>query len=426
MKHFKDISSLENLKKQFRSLAMENHPDKGGDSEIMKQINNEYDNLFPIWKNISAASNSETSYSTRSEFYTQNGWKGENYSSNLGTKEIAAIIRNYVKEIYSDCKFSVRYESYSGGSSFSVRLMEAPFNIFEDGRELESLSINQYHLGASTQGMTENASKMIIDIVDLINSYRMDDSDGMIDYFHTNFYYSVAIGSYDKPFKVVAREKKARDMRQYETVEVTEIKKSKELQAIEVPYSGQKLQTGMNIKIKSSFNHGISRGFIYQIQTVDEYSVRTLKLKKNLKEKVTSYNTRGNTFNATIANFEKWLQSGASTIVEIKEVTVEKEVKKQVKRLVRAENDIETTTESSNQTKNDINCTISKDINTKTHDNIYVLKIGQKLSKDDYMDIANRLKFIGGYYSKFKKGFIFKSDPRNKLVQTLPNYNIAL
>ena len=51
MKYFKDIKSFEDLKKQFRKLAMKYHPDRPhGDSETMKTINNEYDILFPIWK----------------------------------------------------------------------------------------------------------------------------------------------------------------------------------------------------------------------------------------------------------------------------------------------------------------------------------------------------------------------------------------
>ena len=50
-KYFKNVKSLEDLKKQFKSLLKANHPDNGGDAETMKEINCEYDALFPIWKN---------------------------------------------------------------------------------------------------------------------------------------------------------------------------------------------------------------------------------------------------------------------------------------------------------------------------------------------------------------------------------------
>jgi DnaJ-class molecular chaperone len=44
--------TLEELKAQYRKLAFAHHPDRGGDPEAMKQINNEYDELFPRLKDI--------------------------------------------------------------------------------------------------------------------------------------------------------------------------------------------------------------------------------------------------------------------------------------------------------------------------------------------------------------------------------------
>lgn len=49
-KYFKNVKSLEDLKNQFKALARKNHLDAGGNGEIMKEINCEYDGLFPIWK----------------------------------------------------------------------------------------------------------------------------------------------------------------------------------------------------------------------------------------------------------------------------------------------------------------------------------------------------------------------------------------
>ena len=43
MKYFKDLNSMEAVKKQYRKLAMKYHPDRGGDEEVFKQINNEYE-----------------------------------------------------------------------------------------------------------------------------------------------------------------------------------------------------------------------------------------------------------------------------------------------------------------------------------------------------------------------------------------------
>lgn len=46
MKYFSGITNLEELKKTYRRLAMENHPDRGGDTETMKAINAEYEAAF--------------------------------------------------------------------------------------------------------------------------------------------------------------------------------------------------------------------------------------------------------------------------------------------------------------------------------------------------------------------------------------------
>ena len=45
-------TTLEELKTMYRKLAIKHHPDRGGDIEIMKAVNNEYDELFPRLKDI--------------------------------------------------------------------------------------------------------------------------------------------------------------------------------------------------------------------------------------------------------------------------------------------------------------------------------------------------------------------------------------
>lgn len=52
MAYFKNIHSLAELKKEYRRLALENHPDKGGSTEVMQQINVEFERLHEIWRTI--------------------------------------------------------------------------------------------------------------------------------------------------------------------------------------------------------------------------------------------------------------------------------------------------------------------------------------------------------------------------------------
>jgi hypothetical protein len=49
-KYFEGCRTIEELKKVYKKLAMENHPDRGGRLEIMQEINAQYDKLFQILK----------------------------------------------------------------------------------------------------------------------------------------------------------------------------------------------------------------------------------------------------------------------------------------------------------------------------------------------------------------------------------------
>ena len=50
MAYFKNITTLEELRKQYRDLLKRHHPDNGGDVSDMQEINAEYDRLFKVLK----------------------------------------------------------------------------------------------------------------------------------------------------------------------------------------------------------------------------------------------------------------------------------------------------------------------------------------------------------------------------------------
>lgn len=60
MKYFANIKTLEELKREYKRLALENHPDRGGDVEVMKAINAEYDIMFNKVKDIHINAKGET------------------------------------------------------------------------------------------------------------------------------------------------------------------------------------------------------------------------------------------------------------------------------------------------------------------------------------------------------------------------------
>lgn len=53
-------TTVEQLKAEYKKLAMKHHPDRGGNTSDMQEINNEYDILFAKLKNIHATAEGKT------------------------------------------------------------------------------------------------------------------------------------------------------------------------------------------------------------------------------------------------------------------------------------------------------------------------------------------------------------------------------
>ena len=62
-------------------------------------------------------------------------------------------------------------------------------------RKGDNVSGNEWYL-------SDYGKKVISGLNKEMNSYNYDDSDGMVDYFNTNFYGYVHIGKWDKPYEV--------------------------------------------------------------------------------------------------------------------------------------------------------------------------------------------------------------------------------
>lgn len=221
-KFFEDCKNLDDLKAAYRAAALKYHPDMGGDTATMQEINAEYDRLFPALKlaynRAAEQPTHETAESTRSEFYTQNGWKGENYQSGRSLKEIAQLVREYVKRNYPTYKFSVRTEYASMCQELHVVMKESPVEIYkpydelteDDKRELiRKMQHNSlFHLNSWNDAelraeferiwaehgdfyrcLDDQTQAVADDVDDFVKSYNYDDSDSIIDYFDVNFYY---------------------------------------------------------------------------------------------------------------------------------------------------------------------------------------------------------------------------------------------
>lgn len=237
-KYFKNVKSYDDLKSQYKVLLKANHPDNGGDQEAMKEINVEYDALFKIWKNRKEKETGspvcETADSTRRQFYTEFGWEGKNHNWSRSLKEVAQIVRSYVKEKYPTYKFSVRTSYASMCQELHVELKESPIEVYKSFEDLTSDDKNalirraehnnlfsltcwsdeelkvEFNRIWSESGnfykcLNEVTRSVIDDVDDFVKSYNYEDYGGQIDYFHVDFYYFGCAQNNGMNIKVVPR-----------------------------------------------------------------------------------------------------------------------------------------------------------------------------------------------------------------------------
>lgn len=128
-------------------------------------------------------------------FYTANGWAGSNYDSKLSTKEIAAKVRSFAKKNFPGFKFSVRTEWSMYTDSMYIELKEGTCIPFVEG----SRSAERGYMStmSTVKGWENELTPEMFKVLDAVTTYassfRYNDSDGMQDYFDTNFYIHIEI-----------------------------------------------------------------------------------------------------------------------------------------------------------------------------------------------------------------------------------------
>lgn len=202
----------------------------------------------------------------------------------------------------------------------------------------------------------------------------------------------------------------------YEKIKVTEYKK--ENKAIEDKDGS--IKEGQCFIVKSSFNYGHNKGYVYRIHETkyEDGSImyHAYKLNGKKTKECTGTANSGNYWFIT-DNFIRWFEKGALAWCHIEELKTPYEVEKVIKKVIKAgksKNNKESKQETT-VNNNDLHYEISEDTDTRTGEKIYLVKVTETLSREEYINVNKYIKSIGGYYSRFKHAFLFKENPTDKL-----------
>lgn len=160
-------------------------------------------------------------------FYTANGWAGSNYDSKLSTKEIAAKVRAFAKKNFPGFKFSIRTEWSMYTDSMYIELKAGTCIPFIEG----SRSAERGYMStmSSVKGWENELTPEMFKVLDAVatyaSSFRYDDSDGMQDYYDTNFYLSIKVSD---EYQVI--EPKAKKS----SIKTEKVEEAKEMEAVTV------------------------------------------------------------------------------------------------------------------------------------------------------------------------------------------------
>ena len=330
MKYFKKINSFKDLKNKYRELLKANHPDNGGDLEKMQEINCEYDALFSIWKDktqdLTEEEKKETASASRRKFYTAFGWEGSRYDSNLALKEIAKIARNYVKEKYPTCKFSIRTHYASMCQELSVSLLEFPAQMYKTADDLRAEGLTELKTYINGEGKKVTYQEYTDEVQDMMHRLRVNG------YFDLDSWYDNDVfEAYEKA-------------------------------------------------LNDSYFYGIKTEYFKSV--IDDVNSFVQSYNYDDSDSMTDY-------------FDVNFYDGKVDYSGCKQVEKTARINDNEEKTPVVYDDFE----------------VKKDVDTRDNSPLWVVSLPGKVDRNQFNEIRKEMKGKGGYYSQFKKGFIFREDP---------------
>lgn len=357
MKFFKAIKTLEELKKEYKKLARVHHPDMGGELKVMQEINAEFDYVYDVLKNSVSVSASkaeekeeeteETAEAFRSKFYTANGWAGSKYEE---VKNLTTV--EITKLIRKDLKAEFPECKFSVTSHSASMCSEISVSLMESPYPAY-MTAEEIREARKDSSLWNNYSHPL-------NEHYNINVNGK--YYNVNFMtnFTEQRGLTDEEFEAFC------NTVNIPTEKITSILKKADA-------------------IVNKYRYSDCDGMVDYFNT--NFYYLNCKIGKWNKEYI---------YNPELAKKIKQKKVETSATTDVKAVS----------------NHAEETSEATVSVDGkEIAVTVKDDVDTRNNSEIKVIKPVEKLSKEDFNALRNYFKALGGYYSRFKGGFIFTSLP---------------
>jgi hypothetical protein len=395
--------------------------------------------------------------------YTGQRWEGSAYkrTKSLGITEIAKLAREEFAAIFPEMKWSVRIDRFANGQSINATGTNYPNNPYSkeyleqisEGKTKSEISENNWrykNAGGSERFVevyNEQFEKDKKKAERVLAQYRYSDSDGMIDYFSTNFYDHTKIELDDWDQKLFANDPEVKRNKEFWEKVAEDKKKAKERVEKRIEGAGGIIPNFAIVEYTSSWKelgqvtvpgvirkspNGRSRysSMSYDIKVVPPEHPKPMYRFTNYLKGVwnTSIKVDLKAAKLSLADYTK-------KVGEIIKWPVEKISPRDIKKIEKAWKFARTEAGISDKPKpkkkptqpdkkaaalakpkgnevaiSELVFTVSESKHTKTGAPIFIAKTANRVGKEDYYKLSAKAKKEGGYYSRFVGGFIFKDE----------------
>lgn len=381
-------------------------------------------------------------------------------TKHLDITEIAKLAREEFKALFPEMKWSVRVERFSGGQAIRAEgtgypdnpYSEAYLKLVKEGKTRAEINdilyrANTLRESPSIEVHTEQFKKDEERANKVLDQYRYQDSDGMIDYFSTNFYDSTKIDLEDWTFTLFPNDPETLRIKESRKSWAERTERAKQKAKARLEADGGRVPNNTIIKYKGVWTglgekvvpgvvrkspNGRSRHFT-------GYDIRVIPPEHPSKFKSWQPTIKGLSRKSVVVDLEAaklTLEEYFAKWAEIEKVPVNDEWKKRYLKKVekawkfaRAEAGIEdkpkpkkarssakkTAPETPAGSFEAVEFAFDSFPHTKTGATIYVAKLKNKVDKTTFSALTGIAKTNKGYYSRFNRdgaipGYHFKSE----------------